>query len=469
MELKNIVKDLSYKVDIRSISDNPDNKLGYYTYANLYNYFVSEDGQSYHTLVNSEVHGVRDEFCILMNDVDIILMSIKNYGFEYNIEQDLLTINLFLRDDHSYPAIIPFIFSLNDLPTLYELDILLSQESVNLYFIELINSILMLEYEMEIVMPTNMKNDLKKSIEQYIQKNMKNIISDSYRGEPVISFSKILVDDSVDTNVESFHKYNWVDVRDIAVGIFRNYEFEMAWAEDAWNILMFGDIVRSEHLIGAKHSDFEYGDVILWLVAMNNIYCSYKIVADYESSDVTDILESIYYVNNAEKFISTYLNKEVYQSLNQQLLEGKAPKCEFYNIDNGIFVFEEGSIALEEYTKEIERRVHIVKEKIYGYFNSDTILISDFMEGGHWVDNYFDLQLKQREIELKFKEIMDKVSEGYIVECSIDGIEYEYNDEDEVERDMEEALEELDKECNNFKSYAQQGPVYDWIGNYMTL
>jgi hypothetical protein len=199
MELNNIVKNLSFNVDIRSILDNPDNKLDSNTYANLYDYFINVNGQSYHTLVNSKMSGIREEFYLLMNDVDIILITIDAYGLDYEIKHDLLTVYIYIKDYQEHPAKIPFIYNLNDLMTLYELDILLKQENLDLFFIELINNILMIEYRMEVIMPNEFKENLRNDIDGYIQNNGSEIIEETFHRKPVITIKKTLLDMS---NVE---------------------------------------------------------------------------------------------------------------------------------------------------------------------------------------------------------------------------------------------------------------------------
>jgi hypothetical protein len=470
MELNNIVKNLSFNVDIRSILDNPDNKLDSNTYANLYDYFINVNGQSYHTLVNSKMSGIREEFYLLMNDVDIILITIDAYGLDYEIKHDLLTVYIYIKDYQEHPAKIPFIYNLNDLMTLYELDILLKQENLDLFFIELINNILMIEYRMEVIMPNEFKENLRNDIDGYIQNNGSEIIEETFHRKPVITIKKTLLDMSnVEKNYnEDFVRYNWVDVKDIAKKIFWNYSFEIAWAEDAWNILMFSGVIRTDNIIGAKCTDFEYGDIILWLVAMYEIYYSYKVAADYESIHGPTLLEHIYDVHNAEKYIGTYLNDKIYQELNDRMIEGSVPEIEFYDIESGNFVFSEDSIAFEVYIREIQERCEIIKRKTLEYFDYNDMLI-EFMGGIHWVENYFDMDLKKDKIVNKFEKILGKIREGHIVKYYIGEREFEYENEDEVNEDMEEELNELEHECNGFTSDAQQGQVYAWIDNGMEL
>jgi hypothetical protein len=267
---------------------------------------------------------------------------------------------------------------------------------------------------------------------------------------------------------EDFVRYNWVDVKDIAKKIFWNYSFEIAWAEDAWNILMFSGVIRTDNIIGAKCTDFEYGDIILWLVAMYEIYYSYKVAADYESIHGPTLLEHIYDVHNAEKYIGTYLNDKIYQELNDRMIEGSVPEIEFYDIESGNFVFSEDSIAFEVYIREIQERCEIIKRKTLEYFDYNDMLI-EFMGGIHWVENYFDMDLKKDKIVNKFEKILGKIREGHIVKYYIGEREFEYENEDEVNEDMEEELNELEHECNGFTSDAQQGQVYAWIDNGMEL
>jgi hypothetical protein len=277
---------------------------------------------------------------------------------------------------------------------------------------------------------------------------------------------------SVD-NTDNFEKYNWADVKDIAKRIFYNYEFEIAWAEDAWNIVMFNDVVISNKTAQAKHDDYEYGDIIIWLVSMYDLYYEYKVVADYESINGADLREYIYYVDNAEHYISTYLNNEIYEELNERLLNGEAPMCEFYDVKSDNFVFSEDSIAFEVFRREVKKRREIITSRILQFFNYKTVAISEFMEGTHWYENYFNnyfnIEVKRKRIIEKYDKILEKVREGNVVIYYIGDREFEYIDEDEVESDMEAELEELENECNKFKSDAQTIRVYGWIDNGMNF
>lgn len=44
-------------------------------------------------------------------------------------------------------------------------------------------------------------------------------------------------------DISSFKKYNWIDVQTYAESVFYNYAYELPWAEDMWNILMFNAVV----------------------------------------------------------------------------------------------------------------------------------------------------------------------------------------------------------------------------------
>lgn len=56
----------------------------------IYNFFRIDESQSFHGLV--ALKGV-DEFYLLMNNLDLLLIAISKVGFEYRLDDSLLTIN----------------------------------------------------------------------------------------------------------------------------------------------------------------------------------------------------------------------------------------------------------------------------------------------------------------------------------------------------------------------------------------
>ena len=401
MNLQELLGGIEYQINIPSARINPENELEFSTFSHLYNYFNDYNSQSYHTLVKTK--GI-EEYYLLMNDQDLILLALSKYMVECEIKKETLTIYIHLYDNKKNPFEVPFIYDLNDINTLYELNKVLNQDKIDLFFIELINNILIIEHSIEIILPQDIKIHLNSEINKYINENYNNIEKLPVEQErQVVRLDEILDNKkNMDCVDRDFKKYNWVDVKVFAEKIFWNYGFEMPWAEDAWNILMFNNIVKSDDSVQTKREQCEYGDIILWLVAMYDLYFEYKAAGDYESIDDADILEYIYSLDDAEKYIGIYLKDAIYEELNNQLVEGKCNQCEFYNIETSTFQFindDTGtSIAHDVYNKEIERRREIVENIIWEYFSKDNISISKFMEGTHWCENYLDNKKKEKKL-----------------------------------------------------------------------
>lgn len=474
MYLKQNIKDFSYNVNL-SIEKNLDNNLRENEHKSLYKFFADEKEQYYHTLVKDIEGHVKEEFYLLLFDkgnqiyevdeLDEQLNYIKFSEFDLEINKNLLTIcvnfiDYFIRDYFT----INFIYDLNDTMVLYELNQLLNQDKANVFFLRLINKDLIAKYYLECIIPNEFKSDLEKKIDIFLD------------GRPVIFIDDILdeIKSPKEIEIMDYTQYNWVDVKDFAKKIFWNYAFEMPWAEDTWNILLFNKSVKSNHTVQTEYELFEYGDIILWLVAMYDLYFEYKAAADYESiDDEVNIMEFVYYLDNAEKYIGLYLKDEIYEELNEQLLEGNCDQCEFYDIETNNFEFINDytgtSIAYDVCRKEIENRRTIVEGAIRAYFNGNIILISEFMEGTHWCKNYFDNENKTKQITDKFEKILKCVNEGKIIKYNIGDSEWYYTNEDEVNDDMENELEALKKEIEGYRSDAQTDGVYNWISNGMSL
>lgn len=247
----------------------------------------------------------------------------------------------------------------------------------------------------------------------------------------------------------------------------------MPWAEDAWNILMFSNVVKSDNIVQAKHEPYEYGDIILWLVAMYDLYFEYKVAGEYESIDEADIINYIDRILEAENFIGSYLKDKIFEELNNQLVGGICNQCEFYDIKTNNFVFRNDntgtSIIYDVYSSEIQRRRKIVENIICKYFSNNIILISEFMEGTHWCKFYLNNEKKGQEISEKYEKILKHIQESKVVRYKVGNSEHEYTDEEEVNNDMEYELEELENEMEEYKSDAQTESVYGWISNGMSL
>ena len=83
-------------------------------------------------------------------------------------------------------------------------------------------------------------------------------------------------------DLAGFKKYSWVDVKEIAPSIFYNYGYELPWAEDMWNILMFSAVVNSDHVAPSNLTDYDYGDILVWLLSIQDLLYDYKVCLEHE-------------------------------------------------------------------------------------------------------------------------------------------------------------------------------------------
>lgn len=269
-----------------------------------------------------------------------------------------------------------------------------------------------------------------------------------------------------------FRKYNWVDARDFAKELFRDYAFEMPWAEDMWNILMFDDVVISKNIATADFGSYENGDIILWLAAMCDFLYDYKIVIYLERNyNRLPLIEHAYNIDNAQDYIYGYLKAEaedkIHKAITNEQMSGDY--CdEDYDLLYDDF-YEE--IFKEIYNEEVIRRREIVKNRIYDHFNNDSFLIMQFMVGIHWYDNYLNVdnyaENERNKILNKYERILKLIRDGKLVRYIDEKTNYLYEEEFEVESDMDEELRELERYHNGFKSDIEPLAVYSWVENGM--
>lgn len=465
MKLNAYLKNIFYDVNALSIGSSKKNKLNFDLYKDLYKYRYFNE---HHMLIKSNNGEVKQEFSLRINDECINDKNIYGYSLSYAISRGNVIIKILMKNNTNSPYIYSFYYNLENKKMLYELNVFLQQNKVELYFLKLLGDMLEIENSMQILLPDKVKAEINKKIQEFfIRKNKLANLQESEK--KIITLEELIPIEDIKKKEDAFQKYNWVDVKDIAKNIFWNYyKSEMAWAEDAWNIIFFNNVIRSENIIKSKKSDYEKGDILLWLVAMYDIYIKYKISIDYEPNwEDADFVEYISHEDNAEKYISMYLKNEIYEELNEQLINGSTIDCEFYNTNTNVFNLCRDSISFEVYSRKVEKRAAIIKKKIYQYFDDKIYEIVFFMKGTHWAENYFDYSIKENKIIDKYEKIEKAIEEGYKVKCYVGNSEYTYVNADEVNEDREEELEDLEREYNSYITDGENLRVYDFINNGM--
>lgn len=302
-------------------------------------------------------------------------------------------------------------------------------------------------------------------------------------------------------NRELTEKYNWVDVKEIADEIINEEEFEIYLAQDLWNILMFSSVVKEQNIIKRELTDYQKGDVIIWLLTICKFIFDFKCIIElkepyfdhdvgmcgfgtYRKIDLFGELEEV--IEEWDIYLSCYIKNEVYTELNNLLLNGDAPNQEFYNVNNNCFSYkgeeyeviynserevEKDSIAKIVVLKEIYlRRIYLVNT-IFKFFNYDTIEIEQLLKCYHWVEEYSDYNRRKTLIEnwygFKVRTFKKDGLEGLkkFSGCENDN----YESIKDIENELEDKLEILIDEYFSFTIYIEEDDyrIFNWIEDGM--
>lgn len=294
----------------------------------------------------------------------------------------------------------------------------------------------------------------------------------------------------------AFKQYNWVDVQEFASVLFYNYSFELHWAEDAWNLLMFKAVVKEKNIVPRQLDEEELGDVYIWLMALYHLYydflclCGYDTVyfdhdvgvSGYGTYRSCSVIEQLDHFDDGRQHASLYLWNDIMETVNELAVEGKLPRQKIYDIEEKCFLFEgdqyempynserenePDSVAKKVLLKEIYRRRRQFERQVSRYFGDDVPRLARFLSGQHWIDEYSDYLIKKRLLEEsaahKVATIRSALSDA---DCGFTlDVDSEYEDEEDVRRELEEALRDLEDEYDVAElvgnSYYQD--LHDWI------
>lgn len=268
-------------------------------------------------------------------------------------------------------------------------------------------------------------------------------------------------------------KYNWVDARLLAEKIFRNYSFELPWAEDMWNILMFNDIVISKNMIGSKLDDYDKGDIILWLLAMDRLYFDFKVrlTLAFETGRES-LLERTWHIDNADEYKAETLHNDIINRLKYATHDidiDKDDHCEInlLDVDPDEYKYEFEDALFEE----VKRRKEVVIKSIYSYFENDFLKITEFMQGIHWYENYLNINdfigKEEERIRDKFENYFLIINEGKVINYKDGEIDCLFEDEHDVEYQMEIELGRLIDLYRKNVYDENSNWIYSWVSGGM--
>lgn len=278
---------------------------------------------------------------------------------------------------------------------------------------------------------------------------MYNVNKDNESNNTIINIS--LESNEKKRSTIDYKQYNWVDIKHYAEKMFWNYSFEIAWAEDMWNILMFQDVVNSKSIANRDLNDFETGDAILWLISMHRLYYDFKVRMGIESwQNREELLETTSRIDDifVDQCLIEYLADDIKirfatteYGLDMEIDELK--NFDLSKIDFEVYEYEFED-ALHE---EVLRRKDVIISKIFDFFNNEYGLIIEFMQGIHWYNNYLNINnwisKKEDEIERKYERIMSFIKDGYKVSLKEGKTKYLFEDESDVENEMDNELRDL--------------------------
>lgn len=454
MNLNDWVNDISIKEINKSIENNKNNSLFYYLYPNIYNYFANSNSLMYHYLVYKQNNLLKVELCFLDKDVNFIFEDSIFYTMDFSIQEHTLYLTIIFETNKNKIEHINLIYNLNDKTELYEISKLLYQESLNIYSLENRDGIFHIKSQKSIQLDYIFLDKLNAEINKFIN-----------RKSPVITIQEILNGSNKNMEILSndFRKYNWVNIANKAEKIFLE-EYELAWAEDMWNILMFNRNVDSSCIVCNKLDNSEYADGVLWLIAMYDIYFDYKVVNRYESYYDKDPMQWLLDIDDQGKYLTNY-----YSAFMDEEYEIHSLKEE-----NKGFIVEDSECMDTDYIElvhyrdiiydEIKNRKDFIILKIYDHFKHNYIKILEFMQGYHYLKYYFKYQQKETSINSKYENLIKKYSEGYII--YYEGSESNYfNNLDEIYEEMDYEIESLRDKGNKYIFDVEESDSYSFICN----
>lgn len=226
-----------------------------------------------------------------------------------------------------------------------------------------------------------------------------------------------------------FQQYNWVDVQYYAGEIFKEYDYMYSWVQDAWNILMFNQLIIEINIAKTHLNDYEKADVILWVTALYDLYYDYQVnigdkaayreyerstrngylVVGYNGKDLLRVLFDSGFFNECLLFfLSRYINNKLVNGVEIVLFkEWSIEKESREAIKDKPIYGDITSFFIEEIiTEEIDKRRAIFKNILYSYCNNDYDKVTLFMSGYHYLKHYTDFESTVYKLANKRNELL---------------------------------------------------------------
>jgi len=140
-------------------------------YGGLYNYFFNVRGESYHVLTQNLNMTVmmKPELYILINNSGLNnKVAYCDIKYKIRLNCNTLTIFLVIYDNPKNPLEVPFIYSLDDPGTSFELSKLLEEETIDVFFIEAIKDKLYQRNFRRIDFDKETKDQVRNLIQEYL-------------------------------------------------------------------------------------------------------------------------------------------------------------------------------------------------------------------------------------------------------------------------------------------------------------
>lgn len=281
-----------------------------------------------------------------------------------------------------------------------------------------------------------------------------------------IDVNQIMHNKRKSENKLSYTRYFWSTIEDIAKDIFSDGKHEFCWAEDMWNVLMFNDVVKYENLFKPSYGKRERGDIILWLIAMYNLYYEFKVASGLCKLINYDYFDGVYFIEDSMKAIGEYLSESIMKEVNNKIAKGRILKYEVFDMENQCFNFEPGAIAYNLCIKEVSERRKIITDALNKYCNGPMEILR-FMEGVHWCENYFNYKEREEEILSWYEDIKAHIKRGLSVTYRRGDNQFEYVEEEDTIDDMEGELKALRCEMNESILEGNEINRLMWLDNDM--
>lgn len=189
---------------------------------------------------------------------------------------------------------------------------------------------------------------------------------------------------------------SWEEIKPLANNVFDNYEFEIYWAQAAWDLLL-----ENKDKIGGIKSDNKKVESFLYLLALYPLLFRFKWANGLEFMGSENDLELSIFDFDMEEELSKY-----------------------YFGDGGHEINKEKEF-MEKFSNDCNERTERYEKFIKNHFDNDVLKINTFFAGYYYIEHYTDYDKERgnndEEYDAEYDKYRCEVKQEWIFTSFLDG------------------------------------------------